>query len=96
MQSELNERDLEEYNKIDKTMTGIMLRAEKKLPKRGTRLWTSELGRLIHQARYYQLLLRRAKGLAYHENVLKKTREKANITEEELHIQDIQQKLNNT
>ena len=54
---DLSDDELTEYNKIDDCITTAMISAERKLPKKGNRLWTTELGQLVHQARYYLLLL---------------------------------------
>lgn len=93
---ELDEQGRREYNELDDCVTQAMLAAEKKLPKKGSRLWTTELGRLIHQARYYRILLRRAKGLAYHQNILRKVKQKANIDVELDDVAEIQRRLTAT
>ena len=54
---DLSNDELTEYNKIDDSITSAMMSAEMKLPKKGNRMWTTEPGRLVHQARYYRLLL---------------------------------------
>ena len=93
---DLGADDIAEYRKLDETITASILGAEKKLPKRGARLWTTKLGRLVHQARYYCLLLRRAKGLAYHQSVLAKVKDKAKVTADITEVEDIRKRLKDT
>ena len=93
---ELSDDELTEYNNIDDSITTAMMSAERKLPKKGNRLWTIELGQLMHQVRYYHLLLRQAKGLAFHQGIMNKVKQKANITEDLADMQDIQRRLKNT
>ena len=52
-----------------------MLAAEKLLPQRRERGWTAEIKKLVHQVRYYRLLLRQTMGLPTHANVLSKVGE---------------------
>ena len=95
-QGDLNNVDLEEYNKIDKSITTAMITLEKKLPKRGARIWTTELGRLVHQARYYWLLLCQAKGIAYHQNIILNVKKKAKIDDNVTDIHEIWRRLQST
>ena len=71
---------MEEYNKIDDSITDGMISAEKSLPRQRERGWTAEINTLIHRIRYYRLLLRHNRGLPTHDSIMRKVRELVGVT----------------
>lgn len=96
MQGVFDKHDLEEFNKVDTSVTSAMIASEKKLPRRRNRIWTTELGRLIHQARYFCLLLRWSKGIAYNNNILANAKAKAGVDEDLSDESEILSRLRST
>ena len=77
---EMSPEDAAEYNKFDGTITEAMKAAEKRLPKQRGRGWTAKINLLVHQIRYYRMLLRQINGTAMHNNVPLKVGELANLS----------------
>ena len=92
----LNEFQIEEFNKVESSITEGMLAAEKQLPRRCKRGWTAELNKMIHPIRYYWLLLQRNRGLKTHETVMKKMRELAAVTWDGYDEQEIKSRIHRT
>ena len=76
----LTEAQMQEYNRIDHTITSAMLSAERKLPKNSSTNWTAQLNIIVHKIRYFRLLLQKHRGISIPAQVLKKFRAKANET----------------
>ena len=57
-----------------------MLNAERTLPKKRDRVWTPDLGKLVHKTRYLKLLLQKCRGREPNKKVLTETAAKAACT----------------
>ena len=90
---QLNEDETKEYNKIDVCITEGMRAAECNLPRRRERGWTDVIKTLVHQIRYYHLLLGRTRGMHIHETCLKNVWDLAEVKWNGTDEADIKERL---
>ena len=57
-----------------------MLATKKRLPKQRERTWTAESNKVVHQIRYYRILIQQTVGIRIHDEVLAKVRELGEIS----------------
>ena len=84
---------MEEYTKLDDTITESMLAAERELPERQTDTWTTELKEIMSGIRYLRLVLRWYRGQEVDPDLMRKVQNDARIEDRPADVPEILSRL---